>query len=67
MTEDAARRLANVLLGAAAVGAACYVLRTPPLRRAAWRLAVTALTSTLPVWLGGEVRHAWADSARRRL
>jgi hypothetical protein len=67
MTEDAARKVANVLIGAAAVGVAYYVARTPPLRRAVWRLAVTTITSTLPVWFGGEVRRAWADSGRRAL
>ena len=67
MTEDAARKVANVLLGAAAVAAAYYVLRTPALRRAAWRVAVTTMTGTVPVWLGNEVRRAWADSGRRAL
>ncbi|HXW08827.1 MAG TPA: hypothetical protein VD833_26590 [Vicinamibacterales bacterium] len=67
MTDDAARRVANVLLGAAALGAAYVVLRTPVLRRAAWRLAVTTVTSTIPLWLGSEVRRAWAESGRRTL
>jgi hypothetical protein len=67
MTEDAARKVANVLLGAVAVAAAYCVLRTPTLRRAAWRLAVTSITGTIPVWFGNEVRRAWADSGRRAL
>jgi hypothetical protein len=64
MTEDAARKTANVLMGAAAIGVAYYVLRTPPLRRLAWRLATTALTISLPTWLGNEVREAWVESKR---
>ncbi|MCA1559148.1 MAG: hypothetical protein LC753_02090 [Acidobacteria bacterium] len=64
MTEETAEKVANTLIGVAAVGVAYYVLRTPPLRRMAWRLAVTALTATAPTWLGGEVRRAWAESGR---
>ena len=64
MTEETAEKLANTLIGAAAVGVAFYVLRTPHLRRVAWRIAVTALTATAPRWLGGEVRRAWAESGR---
>jgi hypothetical protein len=64
MTEDRARTVANVILGAAALGAAFVVLSRPPLRRAAWRLAVGALTGTIPVWLRQEVRQAWIESGR---
>ncbi len=66
MTEDTARTVANVVLAAAAVGAAYVVVTTPPLRRLAWRLAVTALTGTLPVWLRHEVQQAWVESGRSR-
>lgn len=66
MTEDTARTVANLILGAAAVGAAYYVMRTPPLRRLAWRLAVTAATGTLPAWFSRELRQAWAGTARPR-
>ena len=62
MTEETAGKIANVLLGVAAVGAAVYVMKTPPLRRMAWRLAVTALTGTGPVWFRNELRRAWAES-----
>lgn len=65
MTEDTARKVANVTLGLAVAGAAYFVLRNPPLRRLAWRLAVVSLTGTLPAWLNQEVRHAWAESARQ--
>lgn len=62
MTENTARTVANVVLGAAAVGAAYVVVTTPPLRRMAWRVAVTALTGTLPGWLMREVQEAWRES-----
>jgi hypothetical protein len=65
VTEQSARRIANVAIGAAAVGAAYVVLRTPTLRRRAWQLARTAVAASLP-WLAAEVRQAWAESGRRR-
>jgi len=65
MTEDRAEKVANVLLAAAAVGVTVLIVRTPALRRLAWRLAVTAVTGTLPVWISREVGHAWAESGRR--
>jgi hypothetical protein len=62
MTNERAEQAANILLAAAAVGVTVAVLRTPALRRVVWRLAVTALTGTLPVWVAREVRHAWSES-----
>jgi hypothetical protein len=47
MTEDTARRVANVMFGVAVVGAGYYILATPPLRRLAWRLTVVGVTSLL--------------------
>ena len=67
MTEDNARTVANVILGAAALGVAYYIVRTPPLRRLAWRLTVTTVTATLPAWFNRELRQAWADSERRAI
>jgi hypothetical protein len=64
MTEESARKVANVILGAAALGAAYVVVANPPLRRLAWRLARTALTGTLPAWIGKEVNQAWTESGR---
>ncbi len=64
MTEDTARNVANTVMGVAAIGAAYVVLSRPALRRLAWRLALTALTGTLPAWFGREIRRAWAESAR---
>jgi hypothetical protein len=67
MTEESARTVANVILGAAAVGAAYVIVRNPPLRRLAWRFARTALTATIPAWLGKEVHQAWVESGRDTL
>lgn len=64
MTEATARTVANVILGAAAVGAAVVILRTPPLRRLAWGLARTAITTGVPAWIWREVQHGWRDSQR---
>ena len=63
MTQASAEKVANVLIGTAVVGAAVYVLKTPPLRRMAWRLAVAALTGTIPAWLVQEARNGWSASA----
>jgi hypothetical protein len=59
MKEETARTVANVVLGAAAVGAAVVVLRVPALRRMAFALIGTALTTQLPVWLRQEASRAW--------
>jgi hypothetical protein len=63
MTQSSAEKFANVLMGAAAVGVAYYVIRTPQLRRAAWRLGVAALTGTIPAWVSQEIRNSWEASA----
>jgi len=62
MKEETARTVANVVVAAAAVGAAVVILRTPALRRLAFGLARTAITVGIPAWLSREVRQAWADS-----
>jgi hypothetical protein len=67
MTEDRAEKVANVLLAAVAVGVTVLIVRTPPLRRLAWRLAVVTVTGTLPAWIRREVGHAWAESGRREI
>jgi hypothetical protein len=67
MTEDHARKTANIVLGLAAAGAAYYVLRTTSLRRAAFRLAGVVLTGTIPVWFNSELRRAWMESAGDRM
>jgi len=65
MTEESAKKVANVALGIAAVGAAYFVARTPHLRRMALGLAMSALTGALPAWLAREAQHAWMVSGRR--
>ncbi len=66
MTEEQARTAANVIIAAAAVGGAYYVLRTPPLRRAAWQFARRWAAGPLAVWVLTEVRRAWEESGRGR-
>ena len=65
MTRQQAEKTANILIGAAAVGAAFFVLRNPALRRMVWRLARTAIATTGPV-LAAEARRAWSESDARR-
>jgi hypothetical protein len=65
MTEDNARTLANLILGLAVVGAAYAIARTPRLRRLAWGLLGTAVTGTIPAWLGRELHTAWTRSGQR--
>ena len=64
MTESSAEKVASIALGAVAVGAAYYVLRTPHLRRLAWRLGVAAVTGTIPAWVRREIRDGWEASGR---
>lgn len=63
MTRPTAETVADVLIGAALLGAAIVVIRTPVLRRLAWGLAATAITTSAPAWIGREVRDAWERSA----
>ena len=65
MKEENARTIANVVIAAAAVGAAVVVLRVPALRKMALGLAATALTTQIPVWLRQEVTQAWHASGPR--
>jgi hypothetical protein len=63
MTEDRARQVANVVMAAAAVGAAVFVLRSPKLRRMAWQLARQYAAGPLAAWGATTVRDAWNESA----
>ncbi len=67
MTEKTAQRIADAVLGAVALGAAYYIVRTPPLRRFAVGLAMTALTGAIPALVTREVQRAWVESARRAI
>ena len=62
MTEETARTIANVVVGAAVLGAAVVILRTPTLRRLAFGLARTAIVTGIPAWLTREVKQAWEAS-----
>ena len=59
MTEQQAQKTATILIGAAAVGAAYFILKTPRLRRMVWQLARTALAPTASAWLMTEARRGW--------
>jgi hypothetical protein len=63
MTQSSAEKIANVVIGAAAIGAAFYVVKTPPLRRLAWQLTLAAVTGTIPAWMTREIRASWEASA----
>jgi hypothetical protein len=65
MTEQQARNIANVVMAAAALGAAVIVIRNPKLRRLAWQLARQYATGPLAAWTAGTVRTAWDESGRR--
>ena len=65
MTQSSAEKVATVVIGVAAAGAAYYVLRTPHLRRAALRLGLAALTGTIPAWVSQEIKDSWEASGQR--
>ena len=65
MTEQQARTTANIVMTAAALGAAVIVLRSPKLRRMVWQLARQYATGPLAVWTTGTVREAWDEAGRR--
>ena len=62
MTEQQAPTAANVVMAAAAAGAAYAVLRTPRLRRLTWQLARSWVRGPLALWAATELRDAWEQS-----
>ena len=62
MTQSSAEKLANVVIGAVALGATYYVLKTPPLRRLAWQLTLATVTGIVPAWITQEIRASWEAS-----
>ena len=66
MTEERARQVANVVMAAAAQGAAVLVLRSPKWRRKAWQLARQYAAGPLGAWSATTVREAWDASAREK-
>jgi hypothetical protein len=65
VTEQQARTTANVVMAAAALGAAVIVLRNRKLRRIAWQKARQYATGPLAVGMAALVRDAWDNSERR--
>jgi hypothetical protein len=61
VTEHQARVTANVVMAAAAVAAAVYVLRSPSLRRLVWGLT-KASAAPLAAYAANSVRDAWSAS-----
>ena len=61
MTEQQARTTANLVMAAAAVGAAVIVLRSPSLRRFVWGLA-RASAAPLAAYALTTARDAWENS-----
>jgi len=64
--EKQARTAANVLMFAAAAGAAFVVVRNPRLRRLAWQIARQYASGPLAVWGAELVRESWQESGRSR-
>jgi hypothetical protein len=64
MTSANARITANVVLATAGVAAAYIVLRTPPLRRLAFRAARLWLGMGVPGYLIAQTHKAWVESGR---
>jgi hypothetical protein len=62
MTENHARVTANIVIAAAAIGAAVFLARSPKYRRMAWQLARQYATGPLAAWTAGTVRGAWDAS-----
>jgi hypothetical protein len=56
--------IARLIVGAAVLGAAWLVARSPRARRLVWQGAKYAAVTGLPAFVAGQVRGAWAESAR---
>jgi hypothetical protein len=65
MTQHTAQKVADIALAVAAVGAAYFIMRRPPLRRLALGLAVSGVTGGLPAWFSHELQRAWSESGQR--
>lgn len=66
MREETARTVANVVIGAAAIGAAVVILRVPTLRRLAFGLARTAVMTAIPAWLMREWTETQKEEGRTK-
>jgi len=67
MNEQQARTTANVVMAAAALGAAVIVLRSPALRRIAWRMVREYAGGPLAAYAATTVRTAWDESGTHRI
>jgi hypothetical protein len=62
MTDDTRGAILDLaLLGAAAVGL-YFIVKTPAVRRPAWRLLKYGLFTAAPTYLWQETTRAWAES-----
>ena len=66
MTTDRTSAVADLAVAAIGAAAALYIMRTPPLRRLAWRLTKYAVGTMLPGYLVHETKRAWAETASNR-
>jgi hypothetical protein len=66
MTQEQARRTANVIMFAGAATAVYFVLKDRRLRRLTWQLARGWATGPLVAWSATEIRRAWDESAARQ-
>ena len=64
MPTDRMNAVADLVVALVAATAAIYIMRTPPLRRLAWRLTKYAVGTILPGYLVHETKRAWAETAR---
>jgi hypothetical protein len=63
MTDDQREALVDLVLVCLGAVAAFYVIKTPPLRRAAWRLLKYGLFTAAPAYVWEETTRAWSESA----
>ena len=66
MNEQQARTTANIVMAAAALGAAVIVFRSPRLRRLVWQFARQYAAGPLAASAAMLVRDAWDESGERR-
>ena len=63
MTTDQTSAVADLAIAVIGAAVALYIVRTPPLRRLAWRLVKYAVGTMLPGYLVHETKRAWAGTA----
>lgn len=59
--------IANAVIGAAVLGAAWLVFRSPAARRLAWGGVRLAVTTWLPAYVASQVSEAWSGAVPPRL